>query len=144
MRAMMMLPGPVHQPTSSTLTVSAPDRTLALPPVPGGGDGLKGKVGFARWSCYNRNNRRSSGQSCRFEALPDLDEVSVLNSIYYDNITQLEKDAVDPDYIQGWAGGYLGNPKREEQRLTAAYEAGYEDGAARTLDNAASFAAKTT
>ena len=35
---------------------------------------------------------------------------------------------VNPDYIQGWIGGYMGNPKREEQRITEAYEAGYGDG----------------
>ncbi len=35
-----------------------------------------------------------------------------------------------PDYLLGWQGGYLGHPKREEQRASEAYEAGYEHGAA--------------
>ena len=40
----------------------------------------------------------------------------------------MEKKNVDREYIQGWIGGFMGNPKREEQRLTEAYEKGYEDG----------------
>ena len=51
-----------------------------------------------------------------------------MNPTYYKTITQMEKAGVDPEYIQGWEGGYLHNPKREEQRLTEAYNAGYEDG----------------
>jgi len=47
---------------------------------------------------------------------------------YYNTIDQLENMKVDPDYIQGWIGGYLGNPEREEQRVNEAYTAGYEDG----------------
>ena len=35
---------------------------------------------------------------------------------------------VDRDYMQGWIGGYLKNPKREPQRVTSAYESGYADG----------------
>ena len=40
----------------------------------------------------------------------------------------MQKMQVDSEYVHGWIGGYMGNPKREEQRITAAYEAGYEDG----------------
>lgn len=47
---------------------------------------------------------------------------------YYETIDKMEKSGVDPEYIQGWIGGYLQNPKREEQRITEAYEAGYEAG----------------
>ena len=47
---------------------------------------------------------------------------------YYDAVDRMQKMKVDPEYIQGWIGGYMGNPKREEQRITDAYEAGYEDG----------------
>ncbi len=58
-----------------------------------------------------------------------------MNQTYYDMVTKMEAAGVDPEYIQGWQGGYLVNPKREEQRLTEAYEAGYEDGAAKNMDN---------
>ena len=59
-----------------------------------------------------------------------------MNTEYYETIDSLEKQGVDPEYIQGWAGGFLGNPLREEQRLTDAYEAGYGDGSDRNTDNA--------
>ena len=62
-----------------------------------------------------------------------------MNSIYYDTIDKLEKMGVEPEYIQGWAGGFLGNPKLEEQRVTPAYEAGYEDGANSETTNAEQF-----
>ncbi len=58
-----------------------------------------------------------------------------MNQTYYDMVTKMEAAGVDPEYIQGWQGGFLINPKREEQRLTEAYEAGYEDGAAKNMDN---------
>lgn len=48
--------------------------------------------------------------------------------MYYETIDKLEKAGVDKEYIQGWIGGFLGNPLREEQRVTDAYNAGYEDG----------------
>lgn len=59
--------------------------------------------------------------------------------MYYETVDKLEKMGVDREYIQGWIGGYLGNPKREEQRLTEAYEAGYEDGSAREITKAEEF-----
>jgi len=33
-----------------------------------------------------------------------------MNSTYYETVNQLENMGVDPDYLQGWVGGYLGNP----------------------------------
>ena len=48
--------------------------------------------------------------------------------LYRETIVEMETNKVDEDYIQGWIGGYMGNPKREEQRVTEAYERGYEDG----------------
>ena len=39
------------------------------------------------------------------------------NKVYYDTITAMEKKGVDKEYINGWACGFLHNPKREEQRL---------------------------
>ncbi len=54
---------------------------------------------------------------------------------YRDATTKMEEMSVDPEYILGWQGGYLGHPKREEQRLTDAYNAGYEDGEEKNTDN---------
>ena len=51
-----------------------------------------------------------------------------MSNAYYDAIDRMEKRGVDPEYVNGWACGYLRNPKREEQRVSAAYEAGYERG----------------
>lgn len=51
-----------------------------------------------------------------------------MSTLYYDFIDQMQKQHVDPEYINGWASGYLHNPKREAQRATDAYEAGYTDG----------------
>ena len=58
-----------------------------------------------------------------------------MGSEYYDAVDKMQKMSVDPEYIQGWIGGYMGNPKREEQRVTEAYEAGYEDGESKDLSN---------
>ena len=60
-----------------------------------------------------------------------------MNSTYYETVNQLENMGVDPDYLQGWVGGYLGNPQREEQRVSKAYSAGFEDGQNQTTDHAA-------
>ena len=57
-------------------------------------------------------------------------------SEYYDTITSLEQKSISKDYILGWASGYLGNPKIEEQRITESWEAGYEDGQQHTTDQA--------
>ncbi|MDR9436047.1 MAG: hypothetical protein RI563_04175 [Thiohalophilus sp.] len=54
---------------------------------------------------------------------------------YYDTVTKMEEMGVDPEYIQGWQGGYLHNPEREEQRVTEAYSAGFEDGKAQNTEN---------
>jgi hypothetical protein len=50
------------------------------------------------------------------------------NTPYYDAIDQMQKQHVDPEYINGWASGFLHNPKREEKRANDAYEAGYAAG----------------
>ena len=62
-----------------------------------------------------------------------------MDKMYYETIDSLEKMGVDPEYIQGWIGGYLENPKREEQRLTEAYKTGYEDGESKETTNAERF-----
>ncbi len=58
-----------------------------------------------------------------------------MNQFYRDAIAKMEKAPVDPEYVLGWQGGYLSHPKREEQRATEAYTAGYEDGRAKNADN---------
>lgn len=58
---------------------------------------------------------------------------------YYEAIDSMEKKKVDPEYVNGWACGYLRTPKREEQRLTEAYQAGYSDGMDRKMDNFATW-----
>jgi len=54
---------------------------------------------------------------------------------YHKTVVEMENAGVDPEYVQGWQGGFLVNPKREEQRVTEAYEAGYEDGSNGVADN---------
>lgn len=51
-----------------------------------------------------------------------------MDKTYRETVAKMEASKVDPEYILGWQGGYLGHPKREEQRVTDAYTAGYEDG----------------
>jgi hypothetical protein len=58
-----------------------------------------------------------------------------MDQAYRDAITKMESAVVDPEYVLGWQGGYLGHPEREEQRVTDAYAAGYEDGQGKNLDN---------
>jgi hypothetical protein len=58
-----------------------------------------------------------------------------MDTTYYEAVTKMEQMGVDKEYMQGWIGGYLRNPKREEQRITEAYEAGYEDGEEKSTDN---------
>lgn len=61
---------------------------------------------------------------------------------YYDTVTQLENMPVNSEYIQGWMGGYLQNPMREEQRVTEAYESGYTDGGKGSTDSAEKWVVK--
>lgn len=58
-----------------------------------------------------------------------------MNQAYRDATTKMEEMKVNPEYVLGWQGGYLGHPLREEQRLSEAYEAGYEDGSEKSTDN---------
>jgi hypothetical protein len=72
----------------------------------------------------------------RFACLPIRQHEELkMNQQYYDAVTKMEKMGVDPEYIQGWQGGYLLNPEREEQRVTEAYSAGYEDGKEKNTEN---------
>ena len=54
---------------------------------------------------------------------------------YRDATTKMEQMGVDPEYILGWQAGYLGHPKREEQRVTEGYDTGYADGEEKNTDN---------
>ena len=63
-----------------------------------------------------------------------------MDQTYRDATTKMETMGVDPDYLLGWQGGYLGHPKREEQRASDAYEAGYEDGSEKSTSNFAKWA----
>jgi hypothetical protein len=58
-----------------------------------------------------------------------------MNQAYRDATTKMEEMNVNPEYVLGWQGGFLGHPVREEQRLNEAYEAGFEDGGAKSTDN---------
>lgn len=51
-----------------------------------------------------------------------------MDKIYYETIDKMEKKSIDPEYVNGWASGFLHNPKREEQRVNDAYEAGFTAG----------------
>lgn len=62
-----------------------------------------------------------------------------MNKTYYETIDKMEKAGVDKEYINGWACGFLHNPKREEQRVTEAYEAGYNDGTESKTDGFSSW-----
>ncbi|MCX7136021.1 MAG: hypothetical protein NTW47_05050 [Proteobacteria bacterium] len=62
-----------------------------------------------------------------------------MSNEYYAMIDKMEKQRVDAEYINGWASGYLHNPKREEQRINAAYAAGYADGWDKKTDGYAAF-----
>lgn len=58
-----------------------------------------------------------------------------MDQAYRDAIEAMERQGTDPEYVLGWQGGYLGHPTREEQRLSEAYQAGFEDGQARETGN---------
>ncbi|HEB55235.1 MAG TPA: hypothetical protein ENI98_02805 [Gammaproteobacteria bacterium] len=63
-----------------------------------------------------------------------------MNQTYYDAVCKMEEMGVDSEYIQGWQGGFVHNPEREEQRLNEAYSAGFEDGKNQTTENFAKWA----
>lgn len=65
-----------------------------------------------------------------------------MNSTYYQAIDKMEKAKVSKEYVVGWASGFLHNPKREEQRVTEAYEAGFNDGMEQKADGYKSWVGK--
>jgi len=58
-----------------------------------------------------------------------------MNQAYRDATTKMEEMKVNAEYVLGWQGGFLGHPMREEQRLSEAYEAGFEDGGEKSTEN---------
>ena len=58
-----------------------------------------------------------------------------MDQFYYEAVDQMQKMKVDRNYMLGWIGGYMSNPKIEEQRLTESYEAGYADGGSKETSN---------
>ena len=62
-----------------------------------------------------------------------------MDNEYFTKVTELEEMDVSDEYIIGWQEGYQSSPKVEEQRVTGAYEAGYEDGENKNINNAANF-----
>ena len=58
-----------------------------------------------------------------------------MDQAYREAITKMEAANVDPEYVLGWQGGFLGHPEREEQRVTDAYTAGYQDGQEKNCSN---------
>ena len=58
-----------------------------------------------------------------------------MDKAYYQAVDKMQAIGVQRNYMLGWIGGYIGNPKIEEQRATDAYEAGYEDGETANTDN---------
>ena len=58
-----------------------------------------------------------------------------MNQEYFDKVTELENMNADDQYILGWQEGYPDSPEVEEQRVTDAYQAGYEDGKNNNFDN---------
>ncbi len=61
------------------------------------------------------------------------------NDDYYNAVDKMEKAGVDTDYVIGWQAGFLGHPEREEQRVSDAYSAGYEDGSNHNTENFSSW-----
>jgi hypothetical protein len=57
-----------------------------------------------------------------------------MNTTYYNAMDTMEKAGVDRQYMDGWACGFLRNPRRGEQHVTEAYEAGYDDGYNEVMD----------
>jgi len=54
---------------------------------------------------------------------------------YRDATTKMEELGVNDEYQIGWQGGYLEHPEREEQNVSDAYTAGFEDGKEKNTSN---------
>jgi hypothetical protein len=69
-----------------------------------------------------------------------LEEDGMDKKTLYETSTKMESAGVDPAYVLGWQSGFLHNPKLEEQRVTEAYDAGYNDGLAGKTDGYSAWA----
>ena len=54
--------------------------------------------------------------------------------LYHATLKTMQEAGVMPQYSHGWATGALDNTPLEEQRVTDAYTAGFEDGQNAVLD----------
>lgn len=55
-------------------------------------------------------------------------------STYHSTLKTMQEAGASAEYCHGWASGALENTPLEEQRVTEAYTAGYEDGKAGVTD----------
>ncbi len=55
-------------------------------------------------------------------------------SLYHSTLKTMHDEGVDSRYYHGWASGALENTPLEEQRISDAYTAGYEDGKQGNVD----------
>ena len=62
-----------------------------------------------------------------------------MNKEYFDKVTELENMKANEQYVLGWQEGYQDAHEVEEQRMTDAYQAGYEDGKNNNFDNVEKF-----
>ena len=62
-----------------------------------------------------------------------------MNKEYFYKVTELENMKANEQYALGWQEGYQDAPEVEEQRMTDAYQAGYEDGTNNNFDNVEKF-----
>ncbi len=65
-------------------------------------------------------------------------------SHYHSALRTMQEAGVSKDYQHGWATGALANPALEEQRVTDAYSAGYEDGTNDKTDAYSSWIVKSS
>ena len=65
-----------------------------------------------------------------------------MDKFYYDAVDEMQRMKVERNYMLGWIGGYMGNPKVEEQRITESYQAGYTDGESRDVSHFGCWAVK--
>ncbi len=55
-------------------------------------------------------------------------------SLYHATLKTMQEAGACAQYCHGWASGCLANTPLEEQRVTEAYTAGYEDGQSGVTD----------
>jgi len=53
---------------------------------------------------------------------------------FHSALKTMQEAGASPQYCHGWASGALNNTPLEEQRVTDAYTAGFEDGSSGVID----------